>query len=267
MKNNEKQNIDKKIDKKQAKNANSKKKKLTKDDKAKIEAFTENYKVRLSKKTFDCYIKILVAILIGTCKITCKSKYLQVKSVLAKCKAVGIAVEFLLLDWTRNQDKAIEINKSLTEGELEKALNEVPNSKKGLELKKAMEISFFTGLRLNEVLSLKAEDIEGNTIKVIGKGNKFRLAYIPQTKKELIENFKSFTISENYIMVTVNRISKRIGKPFSFHSLRHSFAINIVKKGGNISTLQKLLGHSNLATTSIYLRFHNDINELHKLGF
>ena len=67
-------------------------------------------------------------------------------------------------------------------------------------------------------------------------------------------------MARNYVkeLARMAGVNKRVTN----HLLRHSFAVNFLKKGGNIEHLKKLLGHSNLNTTMRYLKFtDNDLKE------
>lgn len=140
-----------------------------------------------------------------------------------------------------------------------------------------------TGLRIAEARNLKIEDVKLDlkVIKVIeGKGKKNRTVPINDTLlgvlKDYIENIrkpqhpsdmffatpKTGAVSNQYANEYLNVITKKAGltKKVSCHILRHSFASNLVKKNVNIVSVQKLLGHSSLKTTSIYT--HVNIDEL-----
>jgi integrase/recombinase XerD len=153
-----------------------------------------------------------------------------------------------------------------------------------------IKLMLFSGLRISEVLKLKYKDIlldEKNNlyeIKVIsGKGDKDRITYIDKEhiEDELEELKKYFNISEDeYICISqsgkklwrenIDKMVKSLCKrarinSFSSHDLRHTFAKNYLSNGGNITHLQKLLGHSNINTTMIYADpFQEDIKNGYK---
>jgi site-specific recombinase XerD len=67
-------------------------------------------------------------------------------------------------------------------------------------------------------------------------------------------------ITAESIYRVLQRLQKRldINQSISAHKWRHTFAQNYLKKGGNTATLQKLLGHSDLRTTEMYLKFNKE---------
>lgn len=132
-------------------------------------------------------------------------------------------------------------------------------------------ITFDSGLRATELRNLRVKNINGREIRIIGKGGKEGSVFITQQTKELLEDWieinniteylwpspayddgRPYSIDElRYIM---RREFKRAGiDGFYLHALRHSFATDIQKRGASISQAQKLLRHSNSATTEIYL--------------
>ncbi|MCL6494521.1 MAG: tyrosine-type recombinase/integrase [Ignavibacterium sp.] len=140
-------------------------------------------------------------------------------------------------------------------------------------LKEKFTIIFLieTGLRVSEFVNLKLEDIEWQTgnfgaIKVYGKrgfygtNKPYRIVPLTEPAKEILKNYISaFGLPQN---VTVRAIQKRIKqianrsgieKKISCHNLRHTFAVNCLKKGINLRALQLLLGHSSISVTQIYL--------------
>jgi site-specific recombinase XerD len=127
-----------------------------------------------------------------------------------------------------------------------------------------------SGLRISELVNIKLTNIYLNKKKliVIGKGNKQR--EIPlndeaiKTIKEAIDNRATYKYSTNspYLFISskgiqlntfsVERIFNKYSKTITPHTLRHIFATNFLESGGDIRTLQQILGHVSLETTMIY---------------
>ena len=140
-----------------------------------------------------------------------------------------------------------------------------------------LELFYFTGIRLSELINLKNKDINysDSTILVLGKRKKERL--IPLTSdilskiKELNTSNKSqylFTtdkgkqISTKQVYRLVNKYLSMVttlGKK-SPHILRHTFATHMLNNGADINAIKELLGHANLSATQIYT--HNTIEKL-----
>jgi len=141
-----------------------------------------------------------------------------------------------------------------------------------------LELFYSTGIRISELVSLKAEDIDRTTqmVKVLGKGGKERL--LPFGKKcvvalEEYEKVRSdkiiFTkVNSEYLFlnhrgkgITTRGVRKIIGKyvttgnfsgKVSPHSIRHSFATHLLEGGADLRSIQELLGHASLSTTQKY---------------
>jgi len=130
------------------------------------------------------------------------------------------------------------------------------------------------GLRASELLTLKFSNIEylakDNIYKILikGKGNKERYSYIEENiiKKEMeyfkktdriyiAETKKGEIMERKNLYTTLSNIYKKAGiNKKGIHILRHTFAQKLVEKNVNLSTIQDLLGHSNIQTTMIYAR-------------
>ena len=123
-----------------------------------------------------------------------------------------------------------------------------------------IELILLTGIRVSEALGITPDDIDfrNRTIRIHGKGSKDRMVYPP---RELLYDLRDyiadkgierqrhiFIITRQRVFQTVKDLSGR-----SPHKLRHTFAVNYLESGGDLRTLQKILGHSSLKTTSIYL--------------
>lgn len=142
---------------------------------------------------------------------------------------------------------------------------------------------YYTGIRLNEIVNLKWEDIDFNreTIHLkVAKGEKERVIFFHQNLKKFIEYFnvkgKGYVFMSNLgkkydkrtiqLIVRNAAVKARIGKRITPHTLRHSFATHLLEAGADIRHIQKLLGHSNLQTTQIYTHVANkDIKNLANL--
>lgn len=148
---------------------------------------------------------------------------------------------------------------------------------------------FGTWLRVSELVSLKRSDIklDSNQFWVIGKWSKMRSVFFTKQAREKLEkylkmrtdnnehifinlsNFQSETqISRNAIEELVKKYAKLawIDKKVTPHTLRHSFATELIKKGADIRSVQTLLGHSSITTTQIYThiddRFLKKVHDL-----
>lgn len=142
-------------------------------------------------------------------------------------------------------------------------------------------LAFFCGLRVSEVASVKVENfnILDHKLKVLGKGDKERYTILPNI---VIKAIRAYCIKNNiksgYIFKGSKNKQKMNDKTIinyfsvikdlynlddniSFHSLRHSFATNYLKNGGNLLQLQSMLGHKNLNTTVIYLHLSYNFND------
>lgn len=131
------------------------------------------------------------------------------------------------------------------------------------------------GLRISEALSIRAKDapVPGvDEITVTGKGGKTRSTpVIPRVQSAvaaylkacpwhlkpegpLFVGVKGGPLSPRIIQLTVERLRGALGLPDTAtpHALRHSFATHILGRGGDLRTIQELLGHASLSTTQIY---------------
>lgn len=133
-----------------------------------------------------------------------------------------------------------------------------------------------SGLRASEILNLKSDDLYRRSLIVSrGKGGKPRVTFIdPLTEKSIreyhhkreIDSVFVFTnsfgkpLSRQYLSRMISETALRAGikKRVSAHTLRHSFATNMLRKGARIEDVQPLMGHSNISTTRLYMHFTNE---------
>jgi len=139
-----------------------------------------------------------------------------------------------------------------------------------IKYKLIISLLYSSGLRVSEVVKLKRKDldIQNHLLYVVqGKGKKDRTTIFAKSLDELLieylckTNFKSDYLFEGrngkYSIKTIQEILKKysriLNKRVTPHMLRHSFATHLLEDGVDIKHIQKLLGHSKLETTNVYL--------------
>ncbi|MFR5748235.1 MAG: tyrosine-type recombinase/integrase [Thomasclavelia spiroformis] len=144
-----------------------------------------------------------------------------------------------------------------------------------------IKLALCCGLRINEVISLKVSDIStkdrSNMTVYIRESKKNRSRFVPLDKmayraiQRYAKEYRICPNSNRYFFVfsrlshTCNETIRRhfnlcrdaagIPRSFTFHCLRHTYAVNFLRAGGNLLDLKYRLGHSSLASTSRYLHF------------
>jgi integrase/recombinase XerC len=130
-----------------------------------------------------------------------------------------------------------------------------------------------SGLRISEALGLKGGDAgAADAITVMGKGRKQRMVpMLPQVQKliadyialcpydlpddgPLFVGAKGGPLSPRVVQLAMARLRGALGLPETAtpHALRHSFATHLLARGGDLRSIQELLGHASLSTTQIY---------------
>lgn len=171
----------------------------------------------------------------------------------------------------------------LTEREVERLLSSFDtNTKKGFRDKTLFELIYSSGLRVSEALSLKLNDVsfEPRYIRILGKGNKERIApfgrnasallekYIAEVRPKIMKGNTTNLIFLNCRGGQLTRVGawkilkaqlEKVGikKKISPHSLRHSFATHLLQKGADLRSVQELLGHADITTTEIYTHLNS----------
>lgn len=152
-----------------------------------------------------------------------------------------------------------------------------------------LQILYGTGLRVSELISLTRDNIQFGEKQCLirGKGSKLRSVFFTVKALELMEEYLDMRV-DNYEYLIISLSNNSYGKPISRnsveklvkyyanlvgiakkvtpHTLRHSFATMLIKKGADIRSVQTLLGHSSIMTTQIYThvddRFLKGVHEL-----
>lgn len=161
----------------------------------------------------------------------------------------------------------------LTIDEIKKLIESTSNIKHKLILK----LMYGTGLRVNEVVNLKKVDLnfQERLIHIkLSKGKKDRFVKIPDSIKQDLEAYSKLNEQEilfpssrggKLTTATIQKIVKNSAKKAGIkkrvypHLLRHSFATHLLEQGIDLKIIQKLLGHSNIKTTQIYLQVSNQL--------
>lgn len=147
--------------------------------------------------------------------------------------------------------------------------------------KAIISLLYASGIRVSELCQLNRGDIRDDTFTVVGKGGKARLCFIDERTTKLLAKYLE-TRSDNMAHLfsgkfdshrltagNVQEIFRYARKNAGFtntvhpHTMRHSFATNLLRNNMNIRYVQELLGHSNLQTTQMYTHVVNE--DLHRV--
>jgi integrase/recombinase XerD len=164
----------------------------------------------------------------------------------------------------------------LSEDEMEKLLAAPDTAtEEGLRDRAILELMYASGLRISELISLKASDLDmdAGLLSCHGKGSKERRIPIgksatrwlelylaarrrltPRTHDQrLFVNSLGAPLTRQALWTAIKRYSERVGlENVSPHTLRHSFATHLIQHGADSRSVQSLLGHSDISTTQIY---------------
>jgi site-specific recombinase XerD len=168
------------------------------------------------------------------------------------------------------------------------------SNEEGLRDRAILELLFSTGLRVSELAKLNHDQVnlERKEFGVIGKGGRARLVFVSDRAadwikrytnerkdifKPLFIRYSGTVVEENggekmrLTVRSVERIVKkyvrkaRIPVDATVHTLRHSFATDLLINGADIRSVQEMLGHKNIATTQIYTHITNkQLHDVHK---
>ena len=170
----------------------------------------------------------------------------------------------------------------------------------GLRDKALLELLFSTGLRVSELIALKKDDVnlKRDEFTVMGKGSKARVVFLSEQAKYWIKKYLDARKDMNpYLFVShekkkikrlkdqkikrledqsltvrsvqrlVQKYAKLAGitKTVTPHTLRHSFATDLLQNGADIRSVQAMLGHSSITTTQIYTHITDkELRNIHK---
>ncbi len=141
--------------------------------------------------------------------------------------------------------------------------------------KAILELIYGTGMRLSEMEKMNVDSIQGDFVKLDGKGRKQRIIPVTRAAKDAIDEYLNVRptlmrsgLKTNALFLSINgkrllsrdisrRVALILGKSadrtcMNPHALRHSYATHLMDEGADIRVIQELLGHSSLKTTQLY---------------
>ena len=153
--------------------------------------------------------------------------------------------------------------------------------------KAILELLFSTGMRVSEAANLKIEDVnlKRDEFTVRGKGGKLRVVFLSDDAKSWLKKYlEARHDTSEFLFVRHDRAAKTsttaleqpltprsiqrfvdhyaraagITKPVSPHTLRHSFATDLLQNQADIRSVQRMLGHASIATTQIYTHISDE---------
>ena len=152
-----------------------------------------------------------------------------------------------------------------------------PSTPRGVRDKALIEVLYATGLRVSELLSLKAGDLhlDEGYLSCVGKGDKERIVpigtdaagwvrrYVAEARGKLVRRPSPwlFVNASNggplsrvgfWKLLKEYGIKAGVSRELSPHVLRHSFATHLLERGADLRAIQVMLGHADLSTTQIY---------------
>lgn len=211
---------------------------------------------------------------------TCREYVIRLRVVLAYLKIRGENV--IDVDRIPAPKRPDKIPDFITKNEVTILIEAALRPKRGYppvnRYRNAALISLFyaSGIRVTECVSMNISDLQvDDTFTVIGKGKKARLCFIDERTRELINQYLGLRSDTNPALFVSNSsgtrittkvvqgifrlVSKKAGSVKSIHphTLRHSFATDLLRNNTNMRYVQVLLGHSSLATTEMYTHVVN----------
>jgi len=199
---------------------------------------------------------------------------LNKKTIAKKISALRSFFEFLQTEGFKYKiigDEHIKVPKTLPKPVSMEKIKEVLKVA-NMEEYLAIMVIFSLGLRISEAANIKLEDINGDWIKIHGKGDKSRMIPIHPKLKEFIDKFLKINPRKKYLFekdsiplgdaklrYIIQKAFKKIGLHVTPHQLRHSFATYMLDKGARINDVSELLGHEFISTTQIYTKLSSNL--------
>lgn len=198
------------------------------------------------------------------------------------------------IDLPKTESKSLKFLEKNHLTDLFDAVDLETNRESGLRDRAILELLFSTGLRVSELSRLNRDQINFETREfgVIGKGGRARVVFLSDSAANWVKMyfniredpwkpaFIRYSRDKNYaddgekMRLTTRSIERTVGKyvknskipvKATPHTLRHSFATDLLYNGADLRSVQEMLGHKNISTTQIYTHVTNpQLKEIHK---
>jgi len=179
--------------------------------------------------------------------------------------------------------RGVRLPRVLEPGEFERVLALIPEGPLGLRNRTIYELIYSGGLRISEAVGINLGDLylKERMVEVRGKGGKERLALFGQEAKGWLERYLGevrplLVKARRTEALFVGRSGKRLTRKgvwknyaglavaaglgsTKVHTLRHTFATDMLRGGADLRSVQELLGHADLATTQVYTHVDGDL--------
>lgn len=201
---------------------------------------------------------------------TVRNYVIKLRVVLRYCQSLGIPV--INPETVPVPQRTDKVPVFITE----KEVTELIQCTSTMRNKSIISLLYASGIRVGELCRMNKQDLDDNTFTVVGKGGKARLCfvdtrtqvYLGEYLNERTDNLPALFISKNKCLRITSgnvqeifRYARKKGnfiKPIHPHTMRHSFATNLLRNNANIRYVQTLLGHASLETTQHYTHVVNE---------
>ena len=220
------------------------------------------------------------------------SKNLKRNSISRKISSIRSFYNYLVRDGVVDSNYFKDISKIKKDGSLPKYIKDNDlerlfnyfDKSKALEQRNLLilEMLYATGIRVGELVNIKVNDIDfyNKSIKILGKGRKERIVFFGSFCDDILDlylndgrrklskgnneylllNKNGGKLSSRYIGMMIDDVIRKceVDYHISPHTLRHTFATDMLNAGADLMSVKELLGHSSIDTTSIYTHVTNE---------
>ena len=254
-------------------------------DVSKLRSFTESKNICETNVTKDNIVEFINQIKKDGISARSQARIISSLKSFYKFLAIEDLIDVNPIELIESPKIGLKLPDTLSLIEIDQLISAIDLSSKHGERNRAIiEMLYSCGLRVSELINLKLSNVnfKNSYIKVIGKGNKERLApigtkalkyldiYINEIRNhQSIEygnedyvfiNNRGTKISRVMIFLIIQKLKKKIGlsKKIGPHTFRHSFATHLIEGGANLRAVQEMLGHESITTTEIYTHLDSD---------
>lgn len=254
-------------------------------DVTKLRSFTESKNICETNVTKDNIVEFINQIKKDGISARSQARIISSLKSFYKFLAIEDLIDVNPIELIESPKIGLKLPDTLSLIEIDQLISAIDLSSKHGERNRAIiEMLYSCGLRVSELINLKLSNVnfKNSYIKVIGKGNKERLApigtkalkyldiYINEIRNhQSIEhgnedyvfiNNRGTKLSRVMIFLIIQKLKKKIGlsKKIGPHTFRHSFATHLIEGGANLRAVQEMLGHESITTTEIYTHLDSD---------